>query len=52
MPGGANDVASILARVKFDANKAVNGPASGESQQLVTFVLTLVFLFLPEEKKF
>lgn len=51
LPRGRNDVASILAWVKLDANIAINGSGSQESQQLATFVLTPVFLFLPEEKK-
>lgn len=51
LPRGRNDVASILASVKLNANIAINGSGSQESQQLATFVLTPVFLFLPEEKK-
>lgn len=51
LPRGRNDVASILAWVKLDANIVRNGSGRPESQQLATFVLTPVFLFLPEEKK-
>lgn len=37
--------------LKCEANIAISGSGSQESQQLATFVLTLVFLFWPEEKK-